>query len=638
MQAYSFSIDDNPFRVLHAGYRSSAAEIADLVEDAELDGNVDESTLLKAQQILVTPRTRLSSEVSWLPELSQLQISKVLELLSSADAQSILQAIDHFPELAKANIAAHLCGRKSATIDVVAVLARTWDEIDSAPILAFLNGNRRHAGFPNLEQAQLRDALDELRRLHAVASAVYVWSTDAPGELMNEIVERELERNSDGSFLSLLVQNYDSNSELALSSISEEFKHNIDIAKTAPKDLQSHVQKLSQLLTDWDEINQPVQLYEQSRGHEEARSKQIYENIRELCLTLANEKGRYSEALELSEALLRTFPELESVAESLKEDISALESLAEQKKISDQLDPLIDACEKAKRDLPNIRKALRSDGFSPRGQGVVTNLVNKYNAAKSSLEDPSVAILVVRDLALHINNELKDSETAFRLIDGLLGSLSSHGRKTADIVDKLKDERSVLHKNWKMAEFERQSGNLGAMVKIIDEMLVYAGTKDKAELQQLKSKIQRRQTGKKIKYVIYASIAAFVGYLILSEEFNSPSSRTTYRPPATGGSSLPVPPAATNSYQEDMPPIGSGRTLTRNQVRYCVFQGDRLDYIRPLTTTNNQIDRFNLLVDDFNRRCSSFRYTSGVLQAVEREAAARSSILQTEARRIVSSW
>lgn len=638
MQAYSFSIDDNPFRVLHAGYRSSAAEIADLVEDAELDGNVDESTLLKAQQILVTPRTRLSSEVSWLPELSQLQISKVLELLSIADAQSILQAIDHFPELAKANIAAHLCGRKSATIDVVAILARTWDEIDSAPILAFLNGNRRHAGFPNLEQAQLRDALDELRRLHAVASAVYVWSTDAPGELMNEIVERELERNSDGSFLSLLVQNYDSNSELALSSISEEFKHNIDIAKTAPKDLQSHVQKLSQLLTDWDEINQPVQLYEQSRGHEEARSKQIYENIRELCLTLANEKGRYSEALELSEALLRTFPELESVAESLKEDISALESLAEQKKISDQLDPLIDACEKAKRDLPNIRKALRSDGFSPRGQGVVTNLVNKYNAAKSSLEDPSVAILVVRDLALHINNELKDSETAFRLIDGLLGSLSSHGRKTADIVDKLKDERSVLHKNWKMAEFERQSGNLGAMVKIIDEMLVYAGTKDKAELQQLKSKIQRRQTGKKIKYVIYASIAAFVGYLILSEEFNSPSSRTTYRPPTTGGSSLPVPPAATNSYQEDMPPIGSGRTLTRNQVRYCVFQGDRLDYIRPLTTTNNQIDRFNLLVDDFNRRCSSFRYTSGVLQAVEREAAARSSILQTEARRIVSSW
>lgn len=334
----------------------------------------------------------------------------------------------------------------------------------------------------------------------------------------------------------------------------------------------------------------------------------------------------------------RTFPELESVAESLKEDISALESLAEQKKISDQLDPLIDACEKAKRDLPNIRKALRSDGFSPRGQGVVTNLVNKYNAAKSSLEDPSVAILVVRDLALHINNELKDSETAFRLIDGLLGSLSSHGRKTADIVDKLKDERSVLHKNWKMAEFERQSGNLGAMVKIIDEMLVYAGTKDKAELQKLKSKIQRRQTGKKIKYVIYASIAAFVGYLILSEEFNSPSSRTTYRPPTTGGSSLPVPPAATNSYQEDMPPIGSGRTLTRNQVRYCVFQGDRLDYIRPLTTTNNQIDRFNLLVDDFNRRCSSFRYTSGVLQAVEREAAARSSILQTEARRIVSSW
>ena len=73
MQSKLFSLDDSPFRLLRAGYRSSAAEISDLVEDAELDGIAEENTLQSARQALVTPRSRLMLELTWLPELSHLQ-------------------------------------------------------------------------------------------------------------------------------------------------------------------------------------------------------------------------------------------------------------------------------------------------------------------------------------------------------------------------------------------------------------------------------------------------------------------------------------------------------------------------------------------------------------------------------------
>jgi hypothetical protein len=89
---------------------------------------------------------------------------------------------------------------------------------------------------------------------------------------------------------------------------------------------------------------------------------------------------------------------------------------------------------------------------------------------------------------------------------------------------------------------------------------------------------------------------------------------------------------------EIKPPTGQGLALNRNQVRYCVFQGERLEAIRPLTSTNFQIDKFNVLIDDYNARCANFRYSAGVLTAIEREASSKAQEFQADARRIVASW
>ena len=485
----AFSLENNPFQVLKANYRSSAAEISQLVEDAELDGIDQEDELQKARQALVTPKARLIFELAWLPELSQLQTNKIHGLLNKADLWNILSEIDHFPELAKANVAAHLCSRGRSSINVVHFLVQSWEEIDEDHILRFLNDQRRFSGFPAVEMNQLRDGLKDIRLRHATAAATWIWSQPLPGTVMNEVVEQELEDNPENSFLRHLVEVYDKESEPHLAVIKESVLTATEAARKVSADLPQHIKEIGRLLEAWDSINQPVQVYSQFRGQEEGRSKQLYEIVRKLCLELANDHGRYEEALKLSSALLATFPELESVAESLKEDITALESLSDQKKISDKLDPLVDACERAKKNASSFGHALRSDGFSESGGKILSDVVRSFNDARRSLPEPGVAYLVVRDLALSLNNESNDPQSSFLLVDGMIDL--GGGKAPKEVLEKLRDERTILHKNWKMKELERQNGNVNAMIRIVDELLVYASSKDRSELEQLKAKLKR---------------------------------------------------------------------------------------------------------------------------------------------------
>ena len=282
---------------------------------------------------------------------------------------------------------------------------------------------------------------------------------------------------------------YDKESEPHLSVIKESVLTATAAAKKVSADLPQHIKEIEKLLDAWDSINQPVQIYSQFRGQQEGRSKQLYEIVRKLCLELANDHGRYEDALKLSNALLTTFPELESVAQSLKEDITALESLSHQKKISDKLDPLVEACERAKKNASSFGHALRSDGFSESGGKLLSDVVKSFNDARRSLPEPGVAYLVVRDLALSLNNESNDPQSAFLLVDGLIELGSGKGPK--GVLEKLREERATLHKNWKMKELELQSGNVNTMIRIVDELLVYANSKDRSELEQLKANLKR---------------------------------------------------------------------------------------------------------------------------------------------------
>lgn len=639
LESANFSIFLNAFSILKAGYASNHAEISDLVEDAEFDEQHSHEIIQRSQQALLSPIARLYQELSWLPELSTTQINEIGSLLEAGKITDLREAIAFLPDLPKANVLAHLCGTESADETLLQDLLRAWDDVDQLALLEFLNSQRQAADFPKIESSQLAASIRVLESTHARSAALSVWRLDEPGKVMERLVEAELKRDRASRILAQFVREYDILSEPRLARISEAIDQQIELARQPRQQLEVVTSEIAELLRQWDDVNQPVQVFEQHQGHEEGRSKQIYERLRSLCLELANERGEFRHAKRLSEALLHTFPELESVAEVLKGDVEALENLDEQQKKFSVLEPLVAACEASKSQVPKLKSALQSSGFAPARKGAVKEIFAAFDTAAKAPGTGDAAFLVVRDLALFVNNDRNDPETAFRLIDGLI---TYRGAKPSqDVSSKLDEERSVLHRNWKMPELDRQSGNLGGMAKVVDEMLKYAKGNDRAELVQLKSRIERKQAGKKVKWLIYGGIAAVIGFFVISDELDRPTSRTSYQPTTTYQPSTPrqtTTSPSSNTSAETRPPVGQGLALNRAQVRYCVFQGERLEAMRSLTTTNYQISQFNALIDDYNSRCSNFRYTSGVLSSVRREAQGKTAEFTADARRIVASW
>ncbi|CRL12482.1 hypothetical protein NIT7321_03359 [Phaeobacter italicus] len=634
-----FSLSLNAFSVLKASFASNHAEISDLVEDAEFDELHSQETIQRSQQALLSPIARLDQELSWLPELSNTQINEIGSLLEAGRIADLREAIAFLPDLPKANVFAHLCGTNSADETLLQDLLRAWDDVDQLSLLQFLNTQRQAAGFPQVERSQLAASINVLESTHARSAALSVWRLGEPGKVMESLVEAELKKGRASRILAEFVREYDILSEPHLARISEAIDQQIELARQPSCQLEAVTSEIAELLRQWDDVNQPVQVFEQHQGHEEGRSKQIYEKLRLLCLELANERGEFRHAKRLSEALLHTFPELESVAEVLKGDVEALENLDEQQKQFAVLEPLVAACEAAKSQVPKLKSALQKSGFAPARRGAVKDIFAAFDTAAKAPGAGDAAFLVVRDLALFVNNDRNDPETAFRLIDGLI---AYHGAKPSqDVRNKLVEERSVLHRNWKMPELDRQSGNLGGMAAVVDEMLKYATGNDRTELMQLKSRIERKQAGKKVKWLIYGGIAAVIGFFVIADELDRPTSRTSYQPTTTYQPSTPrqtTTSPSTTTTAETRPPIGQGLALSRAQVRYCVFQGERLEAMRSMTTTNYQISQFNALIDDYNSRCSNYRYTSGVLSSVRREAQGKTAEFTADARRIVASW
>jgi Putative peptidoglycan binding domain len=91
---------------------------------------------------------------------------------------------------------------------------------------------------------------------------------------------------------------------------------------------------------------------------------------------------------------------------------------------------------------------------------------------------------------------------------------------------------------------------------------------------------------------------------------------------------------------EKVPSPDRGRLLllSPEQVRYCVFQGRRLGYLRKQIGGDDSNQRFNTLVADFNPRCSNFRFENNELQAASQQAEARRDQLEADANRILASW
>ncbi|WJW74700.1 peptidoglycan-binding domain-containing protein [Thiohalobacter sp. IOR34] len=85
--------------------------------------------------------------------------------------------------------------------------------------------------------------------------------------------------------------------------------------------------------------------------------------------------------------------------------------------------------------------------------------------------------------------------------------------------------------------------------------------------------------------------------------------------------------------QYTKPSVGTNNILSVPEIRWCVRESIRIEAMRNVINTNKGIDAFNRIVNDYNRRCGSYRYRRGSQQRAERDVEVYRSQIVAEAIR-----
>ena len=128
--------------------------------------------------------------------------------------------------------------------------------------------------------------------------------------------------------------------------------------------------------------------------------------------------------------------------------------------------------------------------------------------------------------------------------------------------------------------------------------------------------------------LVAAALLAMVGILAAYWTFD----------PGAASVALAPNPSQPNAAPELLPPVGKGQRFSREYVRYCHFQEERLRVIKQQVRGPEDIRAYNALANDYNSRCADFFYQDDDLWLVKEEVNAKRKLLETDAERILSTW
>ncbi len=389
-------------------------------------------------------------------------------------------------------------------------------------------------------------------------------------------------------------------------------------------------------LDEWDEYSQPRQLIYDAKGLDEPRSKAIYEKLRDLTLWLANENQCFKQALTISKALLKTFPELPTVLDQASEDIETLENLVHEAEQLEIFGPLIAILEKVNNDVFAFAQSVDRGEFTPARNGIAGQLYQAFaEVAKHVQDDPEHADLpwlMIRQLLIDLHNEQQETRVALKVLQVVI--FHSGAKPSDDLRMRLEEDRESL---------KRQVVFLDLTDDINAERWAKANTKitylnrnatdpqERHQLDQMRKGVERRKNARRNKVVGWGLVAAIIiGVFVLSNQNSKPS-----RSPTTTRTTPSTTTSSAVRRDEVKPPASSNRVLSRAELRWCNFQAVRLDALRPLVNTDRRIDRFNELINDLNARCSNNKYRERDQDVIDRELIQARSRLQREGRTLI---
>ena len=644
-----FNLLENPFVLLGVAPNATAHAIKQAYEDALEDGIAPPDDLQRAQQLLLIPRLRVDAEIGGLldvaPDLAKQVIAQLKRGATKKELNDILIALHALP---KSNVLAHLGSASRLVVADLLQLLQAQATIAVGAVHDTISEIRGESGSGKVDRGTVAEALTRLEERQTRAVIDTFVDDPAFAASFTTFVKRVLAKAEPSQLAKLdtYVRAYSQAASPELSRRREMVIAACDAVRNAPKD-RKFVDQISATLRSWNEIEQPLQLFEAHMNREEPQAHDLYINVRDLCLWLANEKAEYETAKRITQACADVFSNLPRSLGQMREESEQLTKLRNEQNAVTLLSPLCTVCEEAQQNHRNIAKELLRSGFSPMSRDLTKKLYDQFSNAVAITIGTDIADLpwrIVRDIAISLNNNSRSPKAAAAVIDGLINFFSTH-RPSKEVVEALEKDRQASKKIIAQGELANSvtSGQWAAAATLVDYLLTVETDVDEvAALRKLRDTISENRRNKKNKTWGWLAAAAVVIILIVANQDNRPSSpppiRSVSSPSQPSTQMLPNSAPPTTAATVDRPPVGKDLVFTQANIRYCAFQSIRLDAAQSAASTETAQVAINLLIDDWNSRCGSYRYRPSDKSGVDAEVIGRQSTLEAEGRIIANGW
>lgn len=671
----TFDLTKNAFALLNVTPRENREQLEDAYQDALLDADNHkaEAVLNRAQQSLISPRDRLESELGYFIDAKPSTAKTILSSLRSGGGAIPFGEVGG---LDLVNLSAHLSGigNPSDRLKYAEQLIAAYEALDFEEVSQSLNALRSVSGFGPVETTQVKTALSGLRSAHASAALDAILEND---EGIDRLAAWADDLSGAGPsrrlFLEAVLQEYEARIVPELGHATANVRDRLAAVDADPDD-QRLIAALAADLRAWDRLAQPLQNADRARGIDEHHSRELFGEIRAICLSFANERGLYSQALAISELSAEVFSELPDAAGRLQEDIETLSDLSSQKAKAALLGPLGKAVSDADGRHSETCSGLREFGFSAKAPAPVREMHGAFASLIRMSADTDLlgmGALLVRNLGIDLCNKSNDNYAALVIVQGLLKHRSS---LPVDVVETLEGDLKTLQRN---IDFDAMSkamklGQLDEADRLAEGMIDGADTDTQTILLEFRSAIAKRKKAKREKLILWGIFAAVVlAIIVANDDSNSGSSYDSsgsapypdapieVTAPADGvdaaadaaaaasdAAAVAYEAAASENYADDVSaseietppdPNQTYQTVSIAELRYCQRQKVRLESLQDEQMSDLQIVRFNSAVDDYNSRCARFRYLPSDMETVNREIAKDQVKLRAEAQDIIGS-
>lgn len=649
----AFNLLASPFVQLDVSMRATRAEIIKAQQKAVLDGDIEERDLDRMLATLTAPRDRLRAEVAFLPGKTPAQARSIIAKLKGPDDGS-----DCGDGWDGVNVIAHLIGNGGDIGRSLALLQK--GDADHAPaVTADINAARQVSGFGNVTEAAVRDAINTQLAEYADVLAERLAVNESGRSLAATIVEVCIGEISSRVMLAAFVQAYSRRTAPLLRSLTEQIEAQAEALRSTAK--QSDANILAASICTWDAVRQPVQNWDEAHGIDEPETKQLGDMIRDLCISLANERGAYNAALIVSRALHDAFGELVGMRDVFAKDIDTLEELAEEARVEQACEPLVAIMNKVRASPKNAKFVVAAGiGKPASGGGSVRqeNWAPVYEAALDACgacKSRDVPTIIVRNLALELHNEHSETAAA-QLITYWL--ISYKAKMSPDLYARIVSDQQTLARIENENELKRliENKKFNQAIALIDKMLDSANdSNERSVLYDVRQSLENQIKGRGQKLGCWvAGIFVFLLFIANVDNKSTENNNYNYNSTATTATTESEEPIETTETTPPPDPVISnltgsleikpdpdpGQSLSIQSLRYCLRQKERLNAAEAAVSNTNssEIDGFNAAVEDFNSRCGSFRYLPSDMAVVNREIASDGETLRSEGRSLVEAW